>query len=436
MNTEINVLLIGSGGREHALAWGIHKSKKIDQLYIAPGNPGTALCGTNVKLDVTRFQDIAEFIEENNVQLTVIGPEQPLVDGITDYLTERGHKVFGPSAAAAQLEGSKTFAKEIMHKYGIPTAKYERFTFAEQDQAEKYIKDSTTWPLVLKSDGLAGGKGVFICEDENDAIVRLYSMINDPAMNASGRLIIEEFMEGEEASVFAVTDGRQAKILQPAQDHKRIGEGDTGLNTGGMGAYAPAPIINGPLLKEVEDKVIHRILGGMQVEGMPYRGVLYIGLMITKDGPKVVEFNCRFGDPECQVLIPGLKSDLLELLLAAVDHKLDETDVVLSEDYHCCVVISSKGYPKAHEKGKKITGLNNLSDNVIVFHSGTKEVDGDILTSGGRVLSVTGSGSSLDKAIENTYSEVKKIHFDNAYYRTDIGKKGLKIETRGYPPHD
>lgn len=426
-----NILLIGHGGREHALAWGIRKSSLVDQLYIAPGNPGTARCGTNVNLDINRFDHVAAFIEEHNVDLTVVGPEKPLVDGISDYLAGKGHKVFGPSAAAAQLEGSKSFAKAIMQKYDVPTADYRRFTFDEREQAEQYIGASKFWPLVLKADGLAGGKGVFICEDQADAVLRLNHIIDNPAMNASGSLIIEEYLEGEEASVFAVTDGRQVKILHPAQDHKRIGDGDTGLNTGGMGAYAPAPLMNAGLLKVVEDKVIHRVLGGMQLEGTPYRGVLYVGLMITQQGPKVIEFNCRFGDPECQVLIPGLKSDLVELLLAAVNSNLDETELMLSEDYHCCVVMASKGYPETYEKEKKISGLDKLSDNVTVFHSGTRQVGNDIVTDGGRVISVTGSGSTLDEAIELTYSQVKKIHFGNAYYRNDIGKKGLKTASPG-----
>ncbi|MEX2640534.1 MAG: phosphoribosylamine--glycine ligase [Balneolales bacterium] len=428
MDTVINVLLIGNGGREHALAWGMAKSPNLGRLYIAPGNPGTALCGTNVTLDTADFEAVTGFIVENEIGLTVVGPEQPLVDGISDYLNERGHKVFGPSAAAARLEGSKSFAKAIMQKYGIPTAGYKRFAFEELEDAVHFLEHTDTWPMVLKADGLAGGKGVFICEDKQDAINRLRLMSENPAMNASGSLIIEEFMEGEEVSVFAVTDGREARILHPAQDHKRIGDGDTGLNTGGMGAYAPAPLMDETLLKEVEDTIIHRVLGGMQREGTPYRGVLYVGLMITENGPKVVEFNCRFGDPECQVLVPGLESDLLELLLAAVEGTLGETEVALSKDHYCCVVMASLGYPEAYEKGKRITGLDELSGDVPLFHSGTTESGGEIITSGGRVLSVIGSGRSLEKAVESAYEQVKKIHFDKAYYRSDIGKKGLLLK--------
>ncbi|MEX0686044.1 MAG: phosphoribosylamine--glycine ligase [Balneolales bacterium] len=423
-----NVLLIGNGGREHALAWGISKSHRLGQLFIANGNPGTGRCGTNVDLDVTEFSAVNKFIIENDISLTVIGPEQPLVDGITDYLMERNHKVFGPSASAAQLEGSKSFAKAMMEKYDIPTAAYKRFTFEEKEAAEEYINDSRSWPIVLKANGLAGGKGVFICEDAKDAIHRFRFMTEDDSMKASGSLIIEEFMEGEEASVFAVTDGKQVKILLPAQDHKRIGDGDTGLNTGGMGAYAPAPLMDKALLSQVEREVIYPILEGMVKEGMPYRGVLYVGLMMTEGGPKVVEFNCRFGDPECQVLIPGLKSDLLELLLATVNNKLEETDIQLSDDYFCCVVMASKGYPETYEKNKFISGLGDVSDDVIVFHSGTKESDDGIYTDGGRVLSVVGSGNSLEQAISKTYREIKKINFENAYYRTDIGKKGLALK--------
>lgn len=454
-----NVLILGSGGREHALAWSLSRSSMLDRLYISPGNPGTAQYGENVDIKPhcpaenrsqavsssgegpagqeaprkdgpeTWFEAVAAFVRDNKIDLVVVGPEQPLVDGITDYLDERGHKVFGPSKAAAQLEGSKSFAKWLMHKYQIPTAGSVEFAGdTVLDDLEGWLAvDNQNWPIVIKADGLAAGKGVFISRNRPEALEHLRRIREDTALRkAAGRVIVEEFMEGEEASVFAITDGRHAQLLLSAQDHKRIGEGDTGLNTGGMGAYAPAPVMDSHMLQLVEDTILYPTLGAMQLEGHAYRGVLYLGLMITEQGPKVVEYNCRFGDPECQVLLPALKSDLLELMLAAVNSGMDSATVNMSDEHFCCVVMASGGYPEAYAKGEEITGVERVSDETLVFHSGTRQENGKLLTNGGRVLSVVAKGPNLRSAIEGCYAQVDKISFNNAYYRRDIGAKGLK----------
>ncbi|MDZ7714698.1 MAG: phosphoribosylamine--glycine ligase [Balneolaceae bacterium] len=422
----MNVLLLGSGGREHTLAWSISKSPKLDTLFIAPGNPGTAQHGENVEVSLSDFDGILSFIEKNDIKLTVVGPEQPLVDGITDFLESKGHAVFGPSKKAAQLEGSKEFAKKFMKKNRIPTAGYESFGQDEFDDAFSYIQERDEYPVVLKADGLAGGKGVFICETEEEVQKRLEQLQEDAKLSdAAERLVVEEFMEGEEASVFVISDGQTAKIFHNAQDHKRIGEGDTGLNTGGMGAYSPAPVIQGDMLQIVEKEIILPTISGMLLDEMPYKGILYVGLMITEQGPKVVEYNCRFGDPECQAIVPSLKSDLLELMLAAAQEDLVGHDVELDNKYRCCVVMASEGYPTSYKKGFPISGIEEVADDAHVFHAGTAMKDGQLVTAGGRVLSVVGAGDTLEDAIQKTYQEIKKISFDNAYYRSDIGVKGL-----------
>lgn len=429
------VLILGSGGREDTLAWAISRSPLLGKLYIAPGNPGTEEKGENVALkpgdyDSTDqwFEAVASFINEKKITLTVVGPEQPLVDGITDFLEERGHKVFGPSKAAARLEGSKTFAKQVMHKYNIPTSKSIEFEGdGVLDDLEKWLKtENKEWPVVIKADGLAAGKGVFICQNREDALGHLDRIRKDKTLKkAAEKVIVEEFMQGEEASVFAITDGRTARLLLSAQDHKRIGEGDTGLNTGGMGAYGPAPVIHPALLKEVEEMILYPTLKGMEKEGCPYRGVLYLGLMITEEGPKVVEYNCRFGDPECQVLLPAMKTDLLEVMLASVQFQLEKINVELFSDFFCCVVIASGGYPEAYQTGFEISGTEKVSKETLLFHSGTKKEGGKLLTNGGRVLNVVAKGKDLRSALDACYEEVKKITFEKAYYRRDIGAKGL-----------
>lgn len=424
---SLNVLLLGSGGREHAMAWSISKSHMLDTLYIAPGNPGTAEVGTNVDLSLSDFDGILKFVEDNDIHLTVVGPEKPLVDGITDFLEEKGHKVFGPSKYASQLEGSKKFANEFMKKNRIPTAEFQTYTRSEFDTALKAIKSRDTYPVVLKADGLAGGKGVFICETEEEVEQSLKELEqNEKFQDAAQTLVVEEFLEGREASVFVISDGRTAKILHYAQDHKRIGEGGTGRNTGGMGAYCPTPVIGKRTLQIVEKEIILPTISALLLDEHPYKGILYCGLMITEEGAKVVEFNCRFGDPECQAILPSLETDLLELMYAAVNEELDKKQVVVDNKYHCCVVLASEGYPVKYEKGKEISGLDDVSEDALVFQAGTKEENGKIYSDGGRVLNVVGAGATLQESIKNTYNEVKKISFENMYYRGDIGAKGLK----------
>lgn len=421
-----NVLLIGGGGREHSIAWKLSQSQNLSSLFISPGNPGTALLGQNVGLNDTDFEKVAEFTRDNKIDLVVIGPEKPLVDGLSDYLEDLGVPVFGPRKNAARLEGSKEFAKEFMKKYNIPTADYKTFTSGQIEEALEYIRQINQFPVVLKADGLAAGKGVFICESEEEARKRLHQYTDDKTlMNASQKIVVEEFMEGEEASVFVISDGHTAKIIHNAQDHKRIGEGDTGLNTGGMGAYSPAPVLSAEILERVDKEIIMPTITGMQVEESPYKGILYIGLMITPEGPKVVEYNCRFGDPECQVILPSLQNDLLDLMICAEEQRLDEKEIYVDDNYRCCVVIASGGYPEKYEKGKVITGFDQMDESSIIFHAGTARSDGDIVTAGGRVLNVVGSGATLRDAIEHAYRNVRCIAFEKSYYRSDIGAKGL-----------
>jgi phosphoribosylamine--glycine ligase len=422
----MNVLLLGSGGREHAMAWSIAKSDRLEQLYAAPGNPGTAQVGTNVELSLSDFDAILNFVEEKEIDLTVVGPEQPLVDGIADFLEEKGHKVFGPSKVAAKLEGSKKFANEFMKNNRIPTAEFDTYSRGEFDKALQVIKSRDKYPVVLKADGLAGGKGVFICETEEEVEKRLTELKeSDQFKEAAQKLVVEEFLEGEEASVFVISDGKTAKILHYAQDHKRIGEGNTGLNTGGMGAYCPTPVIGRRMLQRVEKEIILPTISAMLLDENPYKGILYCGLMITNEGPKVVEYNCRLGDPEAQAVLPSLESDFLELMDAAASEELDQHEVRIDDKYRCCVVLASDGYPVEYEKGKKISGLNDVDGDTLVFHAGTKAANGDIYTDGGRVLSVVGAGDSLQQAINHTYGNVGKISFANKYFRSDIGAKGL-----------
>ncbi|MEX2362112.1 MAG: phosphoribosylamine--glycine ligase, partial [Balneolaceae bacterium] len=331
-----------------------------------------------------------------------------------------------PSQQAAMLEGSKEFAKEFMNRHHIPTAAYKVFSQDEFDEAAAFITYKNEYPVVLKADGLAGGKGVFIPETEKEALDALEELRENSSLKkAANKLVIEEFMQGEEASVFAVSDGNTYKIIGNAQDHKRVGEGDTGLNTGGMGAYSPAPVVSDEIMQRVEKEIIAPTISGMKSEGNPYAGILYCGLMITKEGPKVVEYNCRFGDPECQVILPRMKTDVLQIILACTQSELEKTNIDFDDEFKCCVVMASGGYPEKYEKEKEIFGLKDVK-NALVFHAGTKSVNGKIYTNGGRVLNVIGSGKTLKASIQNAYGEIKKIDFDKAYYRTDIGVKGLK----------
>ncbi|MCC5913910.1 MAG: phosphoribosylamine--glycine ligase [Balneolaceae bacterium] len=427
MDSSYNVLLIGGGGREHAIAWKLKQSKHLGNLFITPGNPGTEQAGVNVKIDASNFDEVTGFCKEHQIDLVVVGPEAPLVDGIVDHLEENKIAAFGPKQSAAMLEGSKEFAKEFMLRYNIPTADFSAFSSDEFDDALSFVQSKDTYPIVLKADGLAGGKGVFICENEDEVKKRLNELKTGSAVSgAADRLVIEEFMEGEEASVFVISDGHTSHIIHNAQDHKRIGEGDTGLNTGGMGAYSPAPVLTEDLLEQVRQEIVEPTITGMQLDESAYSGILYVGLMITENGPKVVEYNCRFGDPECQVILPSLENDLLDLIVAAVEQRLDEVKIQLDSAYRCCVVLASEGYPEKYEKGKEITGIESATEESLIFHAGTRTKNGKLLTNGGRVLNVVGSGNTLKEAIDNAYAGAEKVHFDGCYFRRDIGHKGLQ----------
>jgi phosphoribosylamine--glycine ligase len=426
----VNVLVIGSGGREHALVWKLRQSPGVKALYCAPGNAGIAQQAELVPLKATDVEGLARFAEENRIDLTVVGPEQPLVLGIVDRFERSGLRIFGPSKAAARLEGSKTFAKEFMARYAIPTAGFRSFSLAQKEEAERYVNEVDA-PVVVKADGLAAGKGVVVCESREAALVALREMMVKKTFGAAGEnVVIEECLIGEEASVFAVTDGEKFVSLTPAQDHKRILDGDRGKNTGGMGAYAPAPVVTKEIRKRIEEEIIRPALKGMRSSGTPYRGCLYCGLMMTTAGPKVIEFNCRFGDPETQVVVPLIDGDFAALLMSAAEGRLDVRSVKHHAASAVCVVMASPGYPDEYATGKEVRGLESVKpeDGTVVFHAGTRPDGEKVLTSGGRVLGVTAIGydDDLKGTIDAAYRAVGKITFDGAYYRSDIGQKALR----------
>jgi phosphoribosylamine--glycine ligase len=426
----VNILVIGSGGREHAIVWKLHQSTQVKKIFCAPGNAGIEQFATIVPLKPTDIKGLLKFAKDEKIDLTVVGSEQPLVDGLVDIFEEHGLKVFGPSKTAAQLEGSKVFSKDFMARHQIPTAKYRSFSAITLDEAKEYICTLES-PIVIKADGLAAGKGVLICKNQQEAHLALDDIILNKSFGAAGdRVVVEEFLSGEEASIFIVTDGERFVTLASAQDHKRILDGDLGKNTGGMGAYAPAPVVTDEILQRVISEVVHPTLDGMKKEGMPYRGCLYIGLMITGEGIRVLEYNCRFGDPETQVVVPLIDGDLAEIFLSVVERRLDPSKVKLHSATAVCVVMASQGYPDEYQTGKQIFGIENIKaeDGVVVFHAGTRKNEGNLVTSGGRVLGVTSIGfkDELEETIRNAYSAVEKITFDGAYYRSDIGQKALK----------
>jgi len=418
-------MVIGSGGREHALTWKIAQSPLVDKIYCAPGNPGMANLAECVDIDVNDFDALLALTKGKSIGLVVVGPEDPLSKGAVDVFTKAGIKAFGPSRAAARLEASKSFAKEIMAKYNIPTAAYGEFDNAPA--AIEYIKEQGA-PIVVKADGLAAGKGVTVAQSVEEAIQAVKEAMVDKAFGDAGaKVIIEECLIGEEASILAFTDGMTVVPMVSSQDHKPIYDGDTGPNTGGMGAYSPAPVVTDALMAEIERTILRPCVDGMAKEGAPYKGMLYAGLMITGNGPKVIEFNCRFGDPETQVVLPRMKSDIVPAFIACCDGTLGEIEVEYDEAACVTVVMASGGYPKAYEKGKGITGIPEAEaeDGVTVFHAGTKLANGALLTNGGRVLNVTASGPDVPSTIEKVYRAVKKIAFEDAHYRNDIGRKAL-----------
>jgi phosphoribosylamine--glycine ligase len=421
----MRVLVIGSGGREHALIWKISQNRKVDKIYCAPGNAGIAELAECVPIKAENISELKKFAMDKNIYLTIVGPEAPLVAGITDEFNKAGLKIFGPTKAAAKLEGSKIFAKEMMKKFGVPTAEYAEFI--DEKEAIKYLQNSNI-PVVIKADGLAAGKGVVVANDFEEAEEAIHKMLVEREFgDASSKIIIEECLLGEEASVLAFCDGKHFKLMQSAQDHKRIFDNDMGPNTGGMGAYSPAPIVTDKILKEVEEKVFKRMIDGMAKEGAPFSGILYAGLMITKDGPKVLEFNTRFGDPETQPILMRLKTDLIGIIEHILEGKLDKAKIEWDQRASVCVVLASKGYPGDYEKGKVIEGLDEAKKlkDAFVFHGGTSIKDGKIVTSGGRVLGVTAISDSISSAITKAYSAVRMIKFEGMHYRSDIGRKAL-----------
>jgi len=424
----MDVLLIGSGGREHAIAWKLAQSKDLDKLFIAPGNAGTARCGENVPIADTDIDRLVDFARQNSVGLVVVGPEDPLAEGLVDAMEQAGIKVFGPSAAAAQLEADKAFAKQMMRSSAIFTAEgriFDRFS-----DAKAYIA-SRDEPVVVKAAGLAKGKGVIVCDDPAAGILIAEKIMCDKIFGSAGdRIVVEDKLLGEEASILAFVDGSNIYVMESSQDHKPIGDGDTGANTGGMGAYSPAPVVTDALMDKITREVLVPIVDGMNRNGTPYKGVIYAGLMLTSGGPRVLEFNVRFGDPETQPILMRLRSDLLEVFLAVCDERLDEVTLQWDPRPSVCVVMASGGYPGDYDKGKKITGLEDAEQlgDVVVFHAGTKSQNGEVVTNGGRVLGVTALGENIKDAKVRAYEAVAKVKFDGAYWRRDIADKAIRDE--------
>jgi phosphoribosylamine--glycine ligase len=426
----MKILVIGSGGREHAMVWKLRQSPSVTELFCAPGNAGIAQQATLVPIKATDLDRLLTFAQENVIDLTVVGPEIPLVEGIVDLFEHHGLKIFGPRKAAAMLEGSKVFSKQFMQKHGIPTARFQSFSEPERPKADQFLRQ-LSFPVVVKADGLAAGKGVVICQDRVEAERALDEMLVVRSFgSAGGRVVIEEYLYGEEASVFVLTDGLEFLTLATAQDHKRIFDDDRGKNTGGMGAYAPAPVVDEALMQRIVREIIQPTLVGMQMDGALYRGCLYCGLVVTDQGPKVLEYNCRFGDPEAQVVIPLIEGDVARLLMSIAQGKLDTNATTIRKGSAVCVVVASRGYPDNYETGKKISGLNSFDaeGDLVVFHAGTKKEGAEVVTSGGRVLGVTATrpDSDIEKTIQKAYQGVDKISFEGAHFRRDIGQKALK----------
>lgn len=422
----MKVLVVGGGGREHALVRKIKESKKVDEIFCTPGNGGISYDAKCFDVAATDIDGVVNLAKEIKADLVVVAPDDPLVAGMVDALNEAGFKTFGPRANAAIIEGSKVFSKELMQKYNIPTAEYKVFDNAEE--AIDYIKERNEFPTVIKADGLALGKGVIIPENLDDAIAGVKEIMEDKIFGASGNnIVVEEFLTGPEVSVLAFTDGKCVKPMVSSMDHKRALDGDKGLNTGGMGTVSPNPYYTQEVAKECMDEIFIPTINAMNNEGRTFKGCLYFGLMITPKGPKVIEYNCRFGDPETQVVLPRLKTDIVDIFEAIDNETLSDLDVEWSDDACACVIMASGGYPKSYPKGIEITGLSNGQlDGVTVYHAGTKLQDNKLVTSGGRVLGVTALGDTLENALKKSYDAVEKIHFEGAHYRRDIGKRALE----------
>ena len=418
----MKILVVGGGGREHAIIKKLSESKYHPELICAPGNAGIASLAECVNVKATDIQGIVSLAQERKVDLVFVAPDDPLMLGAVDRLNERGIRAFGPKQNAAIIEGSKAFSKELMKKYSIPTADYK--TFSDADEALAYIRSKNSYPAVIKADGLALGKGVIIAQDYAEAEKAVNDIMRDKVFGESGnKVVIEEFLTGHEVSVLAFCDGQTVVPMVSAQDHKRAFDGDKGLNTGGMGAFSPSRYYTEDVAKQTYDRIIRPTVDALIKEGRPFKGVIYFGLMLTKDGPKVIEYNARFGDPETQAVLPRLKTDFIDIINAVIDGALDKINIEWSDDAAACIVLASGGYPVAYEKGKKIEGLSSVPKDVYVYHAGTKFDGDDVVTSGGRVLGVTAKGETLEKALEKAYAAVEKIHFDKMFYRRDIGKK-------------
>lgn len=420
----MNILLLGSGGREHAIAHKISQSPKLTQLFVAPGNTGTATLATNVAINSNDFEAIKKLVHKENITLVIVGPEDPLVNGIHDFFLNdpalKNIPVIGPQKAAAALEGSKKFAKKFMQRHNIPTAAYQSFTANTLQEGYAFL-ETLNPPYVLKADGLAAGKGVLILHNLEEAKTELESMLLHAKFGAaSATVVIEEFLDGIELSCFVVTDGNTYKILPTAKDYKRVGEGDTGLNTGGMGAISPVPFADSAFMEKVEHQIVKPTLEGLKKDQLPYIGFIFIGLIKVGDAPKVIEYNVRMGDPETEVVIPRIQSDLVEVLLATAKGKLHEIALEIDERTAATVIAVSGGYPEAYEKGKEITGIETIEDS-LVFHAGTKHSEGKIVTNGGRVMAVTSFGKDFTEALQKSYQNLQKLHFDGMYYRKDLG---------------
>ncbi|MGB2768393.1 MAG: phosphoribosylamine--glycine ligase [Candidatus Zixiibacteriota bacterium] len=426
----MKILVVGGGGREHALVWKLASSPLVDKVFAAPGNAGMAELAECVDIRVDHLTRLADFAERKSVDLTVVGPEVPLTLGIVDEFEKRGLKILGPTRSAAEIEGSKVFAKQFMKKHHIPTASFK--IFDKPEEASDFIR-SSEMPLVIKADGLAAGKGAIIVEDPRSALSTIQKIMVDKIFGGAGsRVVVEDFLEGEELTVLAFTDGKTVFPMLSSQDHKKIFDGDRGPNTGGMGAYAPTTVADDRMMKRIYDEVLEPTVAGLEREGRTFKGILYAGLILTEMGPKVMEFNCRFGDPETQVILPLLKTDLAEIFSSIIDGELSLQDVEWSDNFAVCVVLASAGYPGKYEKDKEISGLKKARqmEDVVIFHAGTRRQKDRVFTSGGRVLGVTATDQSMDDAIHKAYSAAKKIEFEGMQYRKDIGHRATGVKKR------